>query len=231
MDYPDNRYIDLTTYPDIYREMVYQRNEAIRWLQENKMLTRNRRVTKDNKAEWGRHTMAMSSRSVFRENVIDLIDRLYSHDAREAVYDFESVDLGDWSDTEVNRFERELQRLQLIIGKLEQRYNLQYQLIAEYVSAQGTLYINRAEVFRCGQTSLRHRLLTTLFSSPKKLWSTETIEECFISEFDYQAGQLKDKQVEKAANDIKKDVAAKTAAKDFLTVSNSTVQINPFFLR
>lgn len=231
MDYPDNRYINLTTYPDIYREMIYQRNEAIRWLQDNKMLTRNRRVTKDDKAEWGRHTMAMSSRSVFRENVIDLIDRLYSHDAREAAYDFESIDLADWSDTEVNRFERELQRLQLIIGKLEQRYNLHYQLIASYRPEQATLYINNTEVLRCGQSTLRHRLLTALFSEPKKLWTSEAIEDYFHDEFDYIRGQLTDKQVEKAANDIKKDMAAKTAAKDFLIVGNTTVQINPFYLK
>lgn len=230
MDYQDNRYLDLTTYPEIYRELVYQRNSAIRWLQEYKMVKRDRRVLKSDKNEWGRHTMAMSFRSVFRENIIDLIDRLYPHDARDAQFDFEFIDLGDWSDTEVNRLELETQRLQLIIGKLEQRYHLQYQLIATFNAGQGTLYINNSEVFTSGLSTLRNRLLITLFSQPKILWQNQAIEDYFIKNFGYQEGQLTDKKIEKAASDIRKDVAARAAAKDFLIVSNSAVRINPFYL-
>ncbi len=226
----DNRYLDLTTYPEIYRELVYQRNATIDWLNENALLVRDRRVTKQNEQEWQRQGNARTYRPIFRENVLDLFERLYSHDATEAIYDFRSIDLKDWSDTETNWLERELQALQAIIGKLEVRYNLQYKMIFRYDSGQFVLLLNGIEVLSCGQKTLRHRLLTTLYSEPKKQWDNESIVDYFVESFHYEQDELKDKAIEKAASDIKKDVAAKTAVKDFLLVSNSAIKINPFYV-
>lgn len=230
MSRPDNRYLSLTTYPEIYRELVYQRNEAIRWLQEHGLSRRDRHVAKSNRSQWERHKAAAVYRPIFQENIVDLLDRLYSHDAVEAIYDFESADLNGWSDTEANWLERELQALQKIIGKLEVRYNLQYKLVIEYVSKEHTLYLNGIEIFACGPNTLRHRLLTALYSKPQKLWQNQTVEDYFIKHFSYTEGQLSDKNIEKAGNDIKKDVAAQAGAKDFLIVSNASVRINPFYL-
>lgn len=230
MQYEDDRYLHLTTYPEIYRELVYQRNEAIRWLEEHALLARNRIVDKNDRKELQRHESAGIYRPLFRESILLLFDRLYSHDAIEAMYDFSSVDLANWSDTEANRLERELQSLQQVISKLEVRYNLQYRLIIEYVSTIRTLYLNGVEVFACGPNTLRHRLLTTLYSNPRALWKNQSIEDHFIEHFEYIEGQLSDKNIEKAANDIKKDVAAQVAAKDFLVVSNASVRVNPFYL-
>ncbi len=225
-----NIYHDLSTYSEIYQELIYQRNEAVRWLTDHGMLDRNRRVTQDQKDELLRHRTAFPYRSVFRQNILDLLDRLYSHDAVEALYDFNSVDLKDWSDTEANRLERELQRLQLIIGKLELRYNLQYRMKFSYDSENTTLFLNNIEVLTCGQNTLRHRILTTLFSDPHKQWQNDLVEQYFIDHFDYSEGQLQDKSIEKTANDLRRDVAAKTAAKDFLLVSNSSIKLNPAYI-
>lgn len=230
MSRPDNRYLSLTTYSEIYRELVYQRNAAINWLEQYALLKRDKYVQKDNEKELDWQQVANVYRPIFRENVLDLLDRLYNHDAIEAIYDFNSTELNGWSDTEANWLEREIQRLQAIIGKLEVRYDLQYKLIIEYVSDERTLYRNGIEILSCGPTTLRHRLLTALYSKPKTLWENQKIEDYFIKHFDYTEGQLKDKTIEKAANDIKKDVAAKVGAKDYLFVSNAAIKINPFYL-
>lgn len=226
----DNPYIDLTTYNEIYQELVYERNETIRWLDEHKLLERDRYVTQGNEKEWTRHTIAASHRHFFRQKILNLFDRLYSHDAIEAIYDFNSADLNGWSDTEANRMERELQRLQLIIGKLETRYNLQYKVIFEYQPEQRTLFQNSIEVFSCGQSTIRHRLLSTLFSDPRRMWEQDDIEQYFIDNFGYALYQLTTKQIEKTAKDIMKDVAAKTAVQDLLSVSGGIVRINPAYI-
>jgi hypothetical protein len=226
----DDDYLDLTTYNEIYRELIYQRNEAIRWLTNNALLERNRRVTKESGDEWLRHQTAAPFRSVFSRVVPGVLNRLYRHDALEAVYDFQAVELGDWSNTEANMLERQLQRLQVIIGKLETRYQLQYQLVFEYAGQECTLYLNSIKVFSCGQSTLRHRLLETLFSKSDELWTNEDIESYFIDSFGYSTGGLSDKNIEKAAKDIIKDVASKTAVKDMLIVSGSSARINPRYL-
>lgn len=226
----DNPYIDLTTYNEIYQELVYQRNEAIRWLTDHALLDRNRFVEKSDVNEWKRHSIAVVYRPLFKRSILALFDRLYSHDAVEAIYDFNSVELNGWTETESNLFEREIQRLQLIIGKLETRYNLQYRLFFHYNESDCILYMSGQKVFACGQTTLRHRLLATIFSEPHKLWTNDDIEEIFIEKFNYSSGDLTDKAIEKAAKDIKKDVASATAVKDLLAVSNTSVRINSAYI-
>ncbi len=226
----DNRYLDLTTYTEIYRELVYQRNAAISWLEENKLMVRDRRIAKENEKELLWQKSAAAFRYVFSEDVLDVFNRLYSHDAVEAIYDFKSIDLADWSDTEVNRLERELQALQGVISKLEVRYGLQYKLIFDYDTGQCVLFSNRIEVLSCGQTTLRHRLLSTLFSDTHKHWANSDIADFFHTHFGYEPEELKDKAIEKAANDLRKDIAAKTAIKDFLIVSNATVSLNQAYV-
>lgn len=230
MQEPDNRYLDLTTYSEIYRELVYQRNAAISWLDENKLTVRDRRIAKENEKALRWQNSAASFRHVFGEDVLDLFNRLYSHDAVEAVYAFKSIDLADWSDTEANRLECELQALQSVIGKLEIRYGLQYKIIFNYDTGQSVLFSNGIEVLSCGQTTLRHRLLTTLFSETHKQWANSDIADYFHTHFGYEPEELKDKTIEKAANDLRKDVAAKTAVKDFLIVSNASVSLNQTYL-
>lgn len=225
-----NEYLDLTTYNDIYQELVYQRNEVINWFEEQSLNTRNRFVKEDDHNELDRHKMAISFRPFFRNAIVEILNRLYAHDAIEAVYDFNSAELGTWSNTETNMLERELQRLQLIIGKLETRYDLQYRLIFEYRSEECTLYLNSIKVFSCGQSTLRNRLLVALFSDPKTLWENEDVENYFIKHFGYSVEQLTDKNIEKAGKDIIKDVSAKTAVKDFLVVSNSSIRINRSYI-
>jgi len=229
MLYQDNEYIDLTTYPDIYRELVYQRNSAIQWLDSHQLLQRDYRVTRDDADEWKRQESAGTFRSVFRNSIFQILDRLHSHDAIEAVYDFNSIDLANRSDTAANRLDLELRQLQLIIGKLELRYRLQYTLSFEYDHKSATLYLNRTDLLKYGPNSIKHRLLTALFSEPEKLWTNEAIEDYFVDHFHYQQGELKEASITKAANDIKRDVALKAAAKDFLVVSNATVRINPHY--
>lgn len=226
----DNQYMDLTTYNEIYQELVYQRNAVIAWLKEHALLERNRQVGKDDNKELLRHSIAGNYRSLFDRTVEDLLDRLYSHDAIEALYDFKSIELGEWSDTEANRLERELQQLQVIIGKLETRYQLHYQFLFEYDSAKGVLLMNGAEVFACGLTTLRNRLLTTLFSKPQALWKNDDIEDYFVEHFDYVTGDLSDSNISKTARDIRTDVASKVAVKNFLIIDSSSVRINPAFI-
>lgn len=222
--------MDLTTYNEIYQELVYQRNAAISWLREHALLERNRQVAKTDEKELLRHSIAGNYRSLFERTVEDLLDRLYSHDAIEALYDFKSFELGEWSDTEANRLERELRQLQVVIGKLETRYHLQYQFLFEYDAKRGVLLMNGTEVFACGLTTLRNRLLTTLFSKPQMLWKNDDIEDYFIEHFDYKAGDLSDSNVTKTARDIRKDVASKVAVKNFLIIDNSAVRINPAYI-
>lgn len=218
------------SYQAIYQELVYQRNEAIRWLDDLALTKRKRRILQNDENEFRRHQTAKTYRPIFREDILNLLSRLYSHDATEAIFDFETADLGDWSDTEANMLEREIQRLQLIIGKLESRYDLQYKIIFEYDNTQSTLFLNRNKVLACGQNTLKHRLLTTLFSDPGKLWGIDDIDSYFSNHFGYTPGDLKDRSVEKASNDIKAQVATKTGVKDFLLVSNSSTRINTAYL-
>jgi len=222
--------MDLTTYNEIYQELVYQRNAAISWLQEHALLERNRQVAKTDEKELLRHSIAGNYRSLFERTVEDLLDRLYSHDAVEALYDFSSIELGEWSDTEANHLERELRQLQVIIGKLEMRYHLQYRFLFEYDATRGVLLMNGTEVFACGLTTLRNRLLTTLFSKQQMLWKNDDIEDYFIEHFDYKAGDLSDSNIAKTARDIRTDVASKVAVKNFLIIDNSSVRISSAYI-
>lgn len=226
----DNPYLDLTTYTEIYQELIYQRNESIRWLTENGLLDRNKHVSKSDENEWNRHKIAATYHHTFQQAILALLDRLYSHDAIEAIYDFNSVELGTWTETEANTLERKLQSLQLVISKLETRYHLQYKITFQYNIETCTLYQNTIEIFSCRHTTLRNRLLVALFSDPKRLWEYDDIENYFIKHFGYKLYQLTSVKTEKAANDIKKDVASKTAAQEFLVVKNSTIRINPTYL-
>lgn len=166
----------------------------------------------------------------FTDKIFHVLDRLYSHDAIEAMYDFENIDLGDWSDTPANRLDKHVEKLQLVITKLEGRYQLQYRLSINYDSGQQLLTLNTVPIFSCGASTLRHKLLSALYSDPHRLWLNEDLEEYFIKCHSYTVGQLKDATVEKAANDIKRDVAAKVSVKDHLIISNSSVRINPIYL-
>jgi hypothetical protein len=226
----ENPYIDITSYTEIYQELVYERNETIRWLDDHKLLERERFVDQSNKEEWTRQTIAISHRAFFRQKILDLFDRLYSHDAIEAIYDFNSVELNGWSDTEANRMERELQRLQVIIGKLERRYYLQYKILFEYKVDERTLYQNTIKVFSCGPNTLRHRLLTALFSDTKRVWTQNDIEKYFIDNFGYTLYQLTAKQIDKTAKDFLKDVAVATSVQDLLIVGGGVIRINPAFV-
>ena len=230
MHHQDNEYLDLTTYPDIYRELVYQRNTAIEWLGKHKLLQRNYRVTRNHAEEWERQNSARVFRPVFNSSILQILDRLHSHDAVEAIYDFNSIDLADWSDTAANRLELELRQLQMIIGKLEMRYALQYKLSFEYDRKLATLQLNHTDLLKYGPNSIKHRLLAALFSNSEELWTNEAIEDYFTEHFDYHQGELKEASITKAANDIKRDVAVKAAAKDFLIVSNASVRINPLYI-
>lgn len=230
MHYQDNEYLDLTTYPDIYRELVYQRNSAIEWLDKHKLLQRDYRATRNDSDEWKRHESAKTFRPVFRNSILQILDRLHTHDAVEAVYDFNSIDLADWSDTAANHLELELRQLQMIIGKLEVRYRLQYKLSFEYDHKSATLYLNRSDLLKFGLNSIKHRLLSALFTKPDELWTNEAIEDYFTEHFHYHQGELKEASITKAANDIKRDVALKGATKDFLIVSNASVRINPPYI-
>lgn len=225
-----NIYLDLTTYPEIYSELVYERNVAITNLTDSGLLIRDRYVNDKNSNEWKRQQSIAGYRVFFTQKITQVLDRLYSHDATEALYDFRTDDLGGWSNTEANRLERELQSLQSILSKLETRYQLQYKQIFTYNSGQSTLYFNNIEVLSCGPSTVRHRLLTTLFSAPSDLWGYEDIEEYFVKNFDYTYGEIQDKTLEKAANDLKKDVSAKKSVRDFLIVSNSSIRINPSYI-
>lgn len=219
-------YVDIETYNDIYRELVVQRNSAIEWLSKSNLLFRDRFV-KNNGDELRNHSTAAAFRRAFKASVMEIIDRLYPHDAIEARYDLESAELKAWSDTEANWLERELQQLQMILTKLEGRYDVQYKLVFEY--SEGTLTLNTEKVLASGLNTLRTRLLTVLFSNKERTWDNSDIEEEFVARFGYHFNEVSDKTIEKAARDIEKDVAAKTGVKDFLLYSNSCVEINPLY--
>lgn len=216
----------LKTYPDIYRELIYQRNELIRWLEENNLLERQRVIKQGAGEEWVRHQVAKLHRESFRESILEILNQLYSHDAMEAVYDFNSAELGDWTDTDANWLERELQQLQKIISKLETRYDLSYRAIFEYDSDAGALYLNRKEVMSVGLGTQKHHILTMLFSNPKKLWDFDDIETYFQKQGWANFGELKERNIEKAGNDIKTKVAENTGVDDFLVVSRHALRIN-----
>lgn len=225
-----NPYLDLSTYSEIYRELVHHRNETIDWLTRNALLDRRRIFSLGDEEEANKHRTASGYRAVFRIAVNQIFDRLYSHDAIEAMYDFNTIDLKNWTDTEANRLERELEALQQVIGKLEVRYQLQYLLRVEYRPEEYMLYLNGIEVSSFGRSSIKHRLLTALFSNTKMEWENNTIEDFFIKHFNYHEGELKDLQIRKAADDLNREVAAKSAIKDLLKVSSSSVRVNPQYL-
>jgi hypothetical protein len=234
MDATDNLYADLTAYQEIYHELVFERNHTIMWMQRHLLLDRNRTVSKSDTAEWRRHQAAMAHRRGFTIKVRQVLDRLYSHDAIEALYDFNNIDLGNQSDTEANRLEKELNALQIVIGKLENKYNLHYKMLVEYREQEQKLYLNSIVLLSAGATTLRHRLLALLYTDPTILWLNDDIEDHFVDNFGYVKGAigkdgLTDPKIEKAANSIKKDVAS-AGVKDFLIVSRSTVRINPIYL-
>ena len=226
-----NPYLDLSTYPEIYQELVHQRNEAIYWLTQNGQLERKRVVQLDDKEELLRHRLAEGRGRLFNIGVNQILDRLYSHDAIEAMYDFNNIELGTWSETSANRFERQLQALQRIISKLEVRYQLHYRLLVDYIASERTLYLNGIPISTFGGETLRHRILCALYSDPDKVWTTESIEDYFIEHFNYTTGSLKDSQVRKAADDINREVAAKSAIKEMLNVASSSVGLNLHYLK
>jgi hypothetical protein len=196
------------TYDEIYRELVYERNDIIDWLYRYALMGRKRAEIKE--AEKFKHEVSLNHRELFRKKTLGLLNKLHLHDATEAVYDFESIELGDWADSETNRLELELRALQKILGKLEIRYGLTYRVKLEYISEERTLYLNGKAILSPGASSIKHRLLTTLYSEPEKAWSNDDIEEYFIKHFDYTAGELKDTQIRKSANDINTEVALKS---------------------
>lgn len=222
---------DPETYDEIYRELVYERNDIIEWLFQNNLMARSRSIDKGDENEKIRHSTSLPHRRLFRSKVLGLLNKLYSHDAIEAIYDFESIELGKWSDSETNRLELELKALQKIIGKLELRYGLTYKVRLEYVAKDRTLYLNGKAVMSPGGSSLKHRLLSALYSEPERHWKNNDIEGYFIDNFDYRDGQLKDSQIRKTANDITAEVAIKSGLKDFLDPSGTHVRINPTYLR
>lgn len=226
-----NPYLDLSTYSEIYQELVRHRNETINWLTNNGLLDRKKIIDPDDVEELTKHKIAEGYDRLFEVWILQIIDRLYSHDAVEAVYDFTSVEIGEWTDTPANRLERRLQALQRIIGKLETRYNLQYRLHVEYVAEEHMLYLNGIEIKSFGRSSIKHRLLATLYSNPEIEWENESIEDYFIDHFSYHKGELEDSQIRKAADDINRDIAAANAVRGLLRVSSSAIKINDQYLR
>lgn len=218
----------LPTYEELYQDLVFERNEAIRYLTESGLVHRDHNPK--TATEKNRHQSALAYRATFREFILETLNKLHSHDAVEAIYDFEAIDLGSWADTETNRFERELQQLQKIIGKLEIRYDLQYKVIFEYDSEKCTLYVSRNKVMACSQVSQKHRVLTALFSDPHKQWSAKDFDKYFTEQFNRGRYTLEDRSLEKTGNDIKSQVATKTGVNDFLLVSASSLRINPLYV-
>lgn len=221
-------YLDLSSYDDVYRELVFQRNATIQYLRDNHLLERNRNPKSQD--EKNAHKAAETYLVVFHETVEAILNRLYSHDAIEAVYDFNSIELGQWADTPANRLERELQQLQLIISKLETRYDLKYKIIFEYDSAKCTLYMSSNKVMSCSQISQKHRVLTALFSDPYKQWSIKDFDSYFAEHFNRGRYTLEKRSLERTGNDIRSQVATLTGIKDFLLVSASSLRINPSYL-
>ncbi|TAH32547.1 hypothetical protein EYC58_02735 [Candidatus Saccharibacteria bacterium] len=225
-----NPYLRLSTYSEIYQELVHHRNEAINWLTRNGLLDRKRIVEPDDREELLKHKIADGYCRLFSVWISQIIDRLYTHDAIEALYDFNSVELGDWTDTAANRLERQLQALQGIIGKLEVRYRLQYRLLVEYRTEEHALYLNGIEIKSFGRSSIKHRLLTALFSNTETEWENNAIEDFFIKSYDYHEGELTDTQIRKAADDINRELAAKSPIKDLLKVSSAAITVNQQYL-
>ena len=230
MKYRDDEYMELTDYESIYRELINQRNTAIRWLNQHGQISRARVVDSEDESELTRHKIAQIYRPLFRRSVLILISRLYYHDAVEAKYDFESVQLGSWSDTEANWLERELQQLQKIITRLEIRYDLQYRLIFEYVCDDRVLLLSGDEVKKYRKGSIKHRLMCAIFSDPYRNWLNIDIEEYFVKHFDYKVDGLPDSKIIKAANDINAEVAQETNVKDLLDPGGSAVKVNQRYL-
>lgn len=226
-----NPYLNLSTYSEIYQELVRHRNETINWLTRNGLLDRKRIVKSDDREELLKHKIADGYERLFEVWILQIIDRLYSHDVIEAVYDFNSLELGEWTDTPANRLERRLQALQNIIGKLETRYHLQYRLLVEYRAEEHTLYLNGIEIKSFGRSSIKHRLLAALYSNPEIEWESEAIEDYFVEHFGYHRSELEDSQIRKAADDINRDVAAANAVRGLLKVSSSAIKINDQYLR
>lgn len=226
-----NPYANLSTYSEIYQELVRHRNETIDWLTRNGMIERKRIIKPDDREEFVKHKTAEGYNRLFEIWILQIVDRLYSHDAIEAMYDFNSIELGEWTDTPANRLERRLQALQHIIGKLETRYHLQYRMIVEYKAEEHTLYLNGIEIKSFGRSSIKHRLLAALYSNPDVEWEVETIEDYFVDHFHYHKGELEDSQIRKAADDINRDVAAANAVRGLLKVSSSAIKINDQYLR
>ncbi|GEM_PF-2457828 len=220
-----DEYLDLKTYNEIYSELVYQRNHYIDQFRQFGMTGRNRYATKDDNDEWTRHRVMLPTLMGFQVTIPQILNRLYSYDATEALYDFDSIDMGSWSETPANRLEKQIQALQHIISKLENRYDLQYRLLFDFEPSSGTLTLNTNKVLASGKDTLRTRMLTALFSDRQKHWKNDDIEEYFVENFDYQYGELSDKNIAKAARDINKDIATNTGVQDFLNFSNSSVQI------
>lgn len=175
----NNLYEYISDYPQIFSNLVFERNHTIMWLERHGMAVRDKTVDKTNEKEWLKHRTATAYRMSFKTNVTHLLDRLYHHDAVEALYDFGNVELGGWSNTEANMLERELQNLQKILGKLEARYSLQYKLVIEYNHKEQKLYLNGVEILSPGESTLRHRLLTALYSKPDVLWGDRNAGRAF----------------------------------------------------
>jgi hypothetical protein len=217
-------------YDEIYTELVFERNMLIEHLNDNGYLDRKTVYVDSDTDEKTKHSTLLPYRRFFRQKVTKTINELDGFDAVEALYDFNSIELGKWTDSEANKLELELRALQKIIGKLEGRYDLKYRVRMDYVVPERTLYLNRRAVMSPGASTIKHRLLTTLFSNSGIRWKNDDIEDYFVEHFGYKKGQLKDTHIRKAANDITAEVAIKSAVREFLDASGTHVSINPKYI-
>lgn len=224
----DDIYENLDTYEKIFRELTYQRNEAILFLKGNLLWGVKRSALSD--ADKRHHRTALSFRNAFLRNVREIIGKLYDHDAIDALYAIENYDLGVWDDTEANRLEKEVAGLKTALSDLQRKYNLTYKLRFEYSPTDASILLNGVPVLKFGENTLRHKLMSALWSDKDRLWGVEDINDYFVDHFNYREGELKERNVEKLGNDINKELAVKSSVKDLLAVTNSTIRINPTYL-
>lgn len=221
-------YENLNTYEKVYRELTYQRNEAILFLKDNQLWGIKRGALSDEDKR--HHRTAQSFRHAFLRNIREVIAKLYDHDAIEALYAVENYDLGEWDDTEANRLEKEIEGLKIVLSDLQKKYSLTYKLRFEYIPTEATILLNGVPALKFGENTLRHKLMSALWSDKNRLWGFEDINDYFVDHFNYQEGELKDRNIEKLGIDINKELASKSSVNDLLAVTNSTVRVNPTYL-
>lgn len=224
----DDMYENLDTYEKIYRELTYQRNEAILFLRGNLLWGVRRSALSDEDKR--HHRTAQSFRNAFLKNIREIIRKLYDHDAIDALFVIENYDLGEWDDTEANRLEKELEGLKTVLSDLQKRFNLTYKLRFEYSPSEATILLNGVNGLKFGENTLRHRLMLALWSDKDRLWGFEDINDYFTDHFNYQEGGLKDRNLEKLGNDINKELAFRSSVRDLLIVTNSSIRINANYL-